>query len=144
VVAYSLGSFMDVSASALSPVASLVDSSWSSAKTEVSRCPECQCVRVVSRMQHSELRLIKYGSENGPSDDSDSCCCVCHLDSRDTSRSVSPVSGSLHDVTRCIIEHRFDSNSTMHCCKCRSLCFSYLRKVSEVLNTRLNNKKTNF
>ena len=121
------------SARVLSPLASLIDNSGSSAKTEVTRCPECLCVRVVSRMQHSELRLIKYGSENESSDDSDSCCCVCHLNdslhSRHTSRSVSPVSESLRDVTRCV-EHRFDSNSVAQCCKCRNVCVSYLKKVS--------------
>ena len=128
---------MSVSADVLSPVASLIDSSSSSAKTEVSRCPECQCVRVVSRMQHSELRLIKYGCSSESSDDSDSCCCVCHLDdslhSRDTSRSVSPVFGSLRNVTKCI-DHRFDSSTNIECCKCRNLIYSYLKKVSSITN----------
>ena len=139
---------MDLFNCTTSPLASLLESTQSSgAKTEVSRCAACECIRVISKMQKSELRLIKYGpalSGTGTfgknlnvshSDDSgsdqDSCCCICHLDDGPGSGSISPVSDCLHQVNDVASRNRHSHaiSAAQKCCKCYAMCINFIHKV---------------
>ena len=134
---------------------SLLDSLHSNPqRTTMHQCPACGCLRIVSRMYRSELRLLKYGPgmsvpELQPgsglsgstldSEDRESCCCICHLHDAPerSSRCVSPIQ-SERGISLYSDDEEHQGKCEKHdnsfanvdeCCKCRSICTNLIQRV---------------
>ena len=137
-------------------LSSLLDSLHSNPqRTTMHSCPACGCLRIVSRMYKSELRLLKFGpgvsiAEMQPpgsglsgstldSEDRESCCCICHLHDAPerSSRCVSPIQSerglslfSDDDQEEKCEKHDNAFVAVDECCKCRSICTNLIQRVS--------------